>query len=159
MSNSPDDAFNRLKNRSRATVPERNKSLTDSNNDTKAESSHSVKTEISQDAISEVSQNNLTEVNDREAIDASAPTPDSQDREAIRRTLRIDGEIDSELERLCGRLKITRETFLEAAYLACAQNPDLMTTVVVAAQKRYRQRKQAGEQRKFATMSRKYGGN
>lgn len=158
MSNSPNDAFSRLKDRTRATVPARNKSLTDSSNDTKTESSHSVKTEISQDAISEISQTNLTEVS-QDNINESVPTPDIQDREAVRRTLRIDGSIDDELERLCGRLKITRETFLEAAYLACTQNPDLMTTVVAEAQKRYRQRKQAGEQRKFETMSRKYGGN
>jgi hypothetical protein len=158
MSNSPNDAFSRLKDRTRATVPARNKSLMDSSNDTKAESSHSVKTEFSQDAISEISQTNLTEVS-QDTINESVPTPDIQEREAVRRTLRIDGSIDDELERLCGRLKITRETFLEAAYLACTQNPDLMTTVVTEAQKRYRQRKQAGEQRKFETMSRKYGGN
>jgi hypothetical protein len=158
MSNSPNDAFSRLKDRTRATVPARNKSLTDSSNDTKTESSHSVKTEISQDAIDEISQTNLAEIS-QDTINESAPTPDSPEREAVRRTLRIDGSIDDELERLCGRLKITRETFLEAAYLACTQNPDLMTTVVVEAQKRYRQRKQAGEQRKFETMSRKYGGN
>jgi hypothetical protein len=150
MSNSSNDAFDRLKNRPRATVPARNKSLTDSNDDVKTEISHSVKTEISQDAISEVSQDTIT---------TAAPTPDIQEREAVRRTLRIDGEIDDELEQLCGQSKITRETFLEAAYLACTQNPDLMAVVVVEAQKRYRQRKQAGEQRKFETMSRKYGGN
>jgi hypothetical protein len=155
MSNSPNDAFDRLKNRPRATVPARNKSLTDSNDDVNTEISHSLKTEISQDAIAEVSQNSLTEVS-QDTITTAAPTPDIQEREAVRRTLRIDGEIDDELEQLCGKSKITRETFLEAAYLACTQNPDLMTTVVVEAQKRYRQRKQAGEQRKFETMSRKY---
>jgi hypothetical protein len=157
MSNSPNDAFSRLKDRTRATVPARNKSLTDSSNDTNTESSHSVKTEISQDAIDEISQTNLAEIS-QDVINESTPEPDSPEREAVRRTLRIDGSIDDELERLCGRLKITRETFLEAAYLACTQNPDLMTTVVTEAQKRYRQRKQAGEQRKFETMSRKYGG-
>jgi hypothetical protein len=150
MSNFPNDAFDRLKNRPRATVPARNKSLTDSNNDSKTEISHSVKTEIIQDIIDEVSQASLTE---------PEPSYDSQEREAVRRTLRIDRDIDSELEQVCGKSKITRETFLEAAYLACTQNPDLMAAVLVEAQQRYRQRKQAGEQRKFETMSRKYGGN
>ena len=150
MSNPPNDAFERLKNRPRATVPARNKSLTDSNDDVNSEISHSVKTKISPEALVETNQVSLTE---------PKVSQDIQEPEVVRRTLRIDEEIDSELERLCGRLKITRETFLEAAYLACTQNPDLMTTVVVEAQKRYRQRKQAGEQRKFATMSRKYGGN
>jgi len=147
MSNSSNDAFERLKNRPRATVPARNKSLTDANDDAKTEISHSVKTKISQDAIVEVIQVSLTE---------PESSQDLQEREAVRRTLRIDRDIDEELEQLCGKSKITRETFLEAAYLACAQNPDLMALVLVAAQQRYRQRKQAGEQRKFATMSRKY---
>jgi hypothetical protein len=150
MSNSPNDAFSRLKDRTRATVPARNKSLTDSNNDAKTEISHSVKTEISQDSIVEVSQTNLTE---------PELAQDIQEPEAVRRTLRIDRAIDDELEQVCGKSKITRETFLEAAYLACTQNPDLMAAVLAEAQQRYRQRKQAGEQRKFATMSRKYGGN
>jgi hypothetical protein len=150
MNNSPNDAFARLKNRPRATVPARNKSLTDANDDSKTEVSHSVKTEISQDVIVEVSQASLTE---------PELAQDIQEREAVRRTLRIDRDIDSELEQLCGKSKITRETFLEAAYLACTQNPDLMAAVLVEAQQRYRQRKQTGEQRKFETMSRKYGGN
>ena len=150
MSNSSNDAFDRLKNRPRATVPARNKSLTDSNDDVKTEISHSVKTEISQDNIVEVSQINLTE---------SESSRDLQEREAVRRTLRIDRDIDDELEQLCGKSKITRETFLEAAYLACTQNPDLMVAVLGEAGQRYRQRKQAGEQRKFATMSRKYKAN
>ena len=129
MSNPPNDAFDRLKNRPRATVPARNKSLTDSNDDANTEISHSVKIKISQD---------------------------TQEPDVVRRTLRIDRDIDSELEQLCGKVKITRETFLEAAYLACTQDPDLMAAVIVEAQQRYHRRKQAGEQRKFTTMSRKY---
>ena len=89
MSNSSNDAFDRLKNRPRATVPARNKSLTDSSDDSKLESSHSVKTEISQYAIAEVSQAILTETS-QDTITKSAPTPDIQEREPVRRTLRID---------------------------------------------------------------------
>ena len=149
MSNSSDDAFQRLKNRPRATVPARNKSLTDSNDDANSEISHSVKTKISPEALVETSQVSLTE---------PKASQDIQEPEVVRRTLRIDRAIDNELEQVCGKSKITRETFLEAAYLACTHNPDLMAVVLVEAQQRYRQRKQAGEQRKFETMSRKYGG-
>ena len=149
MSNPPNDAFDRLKNRPRATVPARNKSLTDSNEDAKSEISHSVKTKISPEALVETSQVSLTE---------PKASDDIQEPEVVRRTLRIDRAIDNELEQVCGKSKITRETFLEAAYLACTHNPDLMAVVLVEAQQRYRQRKQAGEQRKFETMSRKYGG-
>ena len=147
MSNPPNDAFERLKNRPRATVPARNKSLTDSNDDANTEISHSTKTKISQEALVETSQVSLTE---------PKASQDIQEPEVVRRTLRIERDIDSELEQLCGRGKITRETFLEAAYLACTQDPDLMAAVIVEAQQRYHRRKQAGEQRKFITMSRKY---
>jgi hypothetical protein len=139
MSNSQHDAFDRLKNRSRAKVPARSKSLTDSSNDSKTEFSHSVLNELSQDSVPE-----------------SEPSRKIPEREAIRRTIRIEPDVDEGLEVLCSRAKITRETFLEAAYLSCTQDPDLMASVLAEAQQRYRQRKQAGEQRKFNTMSRKY---
>jgi hypothetical protein len=138
MSNSQNDAFDRLKNRPRATVPARNKSLTNSDDDTMTEISHLVETKISQTTLTEPESSQ----------DIQAP-------EAVRRTLRIDGDIDLELEQLCGKAKITRETFLEAAYLACTQNPDLMAAVLLEAQQRYHQRKQVGERRKFETMRRK----
>lgn len=130
------DAFARLKTRTRATVPARNSSLTETNNDQKTEISHSVLDEVSQDNSTQFSNNN----------------------EVTRRTLRIDSNLDEELERLCAKAKITRETFLEAAYLACTLDSDLMASVVDRAQQRYRHRKQAGEQRKFETMKGKYAG-
>ena len=101
MSNPPDDAFDRiaarklrLKNRPRATVPARNKSLTDSNNDANTEISHSIKTKISPEALVETSQVSLTE---------PKASQDTQEPEVVRRTLRIDRDIDSGL--LPSRLK------------------------------------------------------
>ncbi len=127
------DAFERLKSRTRATVPIRNSSLTETNNDQKTDFSHSVINEVSQDKINNSSSSEVT-----------------------RRTLRIDRDLDEGLERLCGKAKITRETFLEAAYLACTLDPNLMESVLADAQQRYRHRKQTGEQRKFETMKGKY---
>ena len=126
------DAFARLKTRTRATVPVRTSFLTEVSNDQKTEFSHSVKEEVSQDKINNFSS------------------------EVTRRTLRIDRDLDQELEQLCSKAKITRETFLEAAYLACTLEPSLMESVVTGAQQRYRHRKQTGEQRKFETMKGKY---
>ena len=126
------DAFVRLKTRTRATVPVRTSSLTETSNDQKTDFSHSVKEEVSQDEI------------------------DNFSGEVTRRTLRISRNLDEELERLCGKAKITRETFLEAAYLAITLDPILMESVVTQARQRYRHRKQTGEQRKFETMKGKY---
>jgi hypothetical protein len=138
------DAFDRLKNRPRAAVPARNKSLTNSN-DTMTEISHSLITNFSQDSITEVSKTT-----------ALASAPDTPNLEAVRRTFRIEQSIDSQLEQVCSQNRVTRETFLEAAYLACSENPDWMAVVLEKAQQRYCQRKKTGEQRKFATMSQKY---
>jgi hypothetical protein len=140
------DAFDRLKNRPRASVPARNKSLTDSN-DTMTEVSHSLMTNFSQDSMTEVSKTT-----------ALASAPDTLNLEAVRRTFRIEQSIDSQLEQVCSQNRITKETFLEAAYLACSENPDWMAAVLEKAQQRYSQRKKTGEQRKFATMSQKHQG-
>ena len=139
MSNFQPDAFDRLKNRPRATVPDRNKSLTDPCNNFNTEFSHSINTEFSQDMMPE-----------------SRSSQAVPEREAVRRTIRIEPDLDEELELSCSKAKITRETFLEAAYLYCTQHPDAMASVIVTAQQRYRQRKHRGERRKFDTMSRKY---
>lgn len=147
MSNPQNDAFERLKKRPRATVPARNKSLTDRTNDDNNEFSHSSLTESSH------------LVKDKIINDATAefvPASSAQNQEVIRRTLRIDKDVDEQLEQLCAKEKITRETFLEACYLFFTQDPDLIASILVDARQRYHQRKQAGEKRKFETMSKKY---
>jgi hypothetical protein len=135
MTESPNDAFARLKNRPRAAVPPRSKSLTDNSNDKKTEFSHSVIDKFSQDQIELILNHG------------------EQTVEMIRRTIRLDPDIDIELDQLCRHSKITRETFLEAAYLACIKNPDLLGSILAEAQERYHQRKQVGEQRKLETMN------
>ena len=149
------DAFARLKNRPRATVPARTSSLTELNNDKKTEFSHSLMTEVSEDQIDRSQDSNSSEslVN----IAASTEQPSNQPTgEVNRRTLRISRDLDEELEILCGKNKITRETFLEAAYLACQHDPNLMESMLAQARQRYLQRKQIGERRKFSTMQSKF---
>jgi hypothetical protein len=135
MTESPNDAFARLKNRPRATVPPRSKSLTGNTNDKKTEFSHSVLDKNSQDQIELM------------------PDHEEQTGDMVRRTVRLDQKIDTGLDQLCRHSKITKETFLEAAYLACRKNPDLLRSVLAEAQERYHQRKQVGEQRKLETMN------
>jgi hypothetical protein len=132
------DAFDRLKNRSRATVPIRDTSLTKEINDEKTEVSHSVETE---------SLNEKTVEDDTEA---------EGQFEVIRRTIRLEQTVDEALEGLCSREKVTRETFLEAAYSLCTEKPELLQEILAIAKQRYRLRKAAGERRKFQTMGKKY---
>lgn len=133
------DAFDRLKNRSRATVPVRDASLTKEVTDVKTEFSHSEK---------------------GEAPDSELNSPNSEDAEefpeVVRRTIRLEQQVDEELERLCSRERVTRETFLEAVYLVCNDKPEILQEVIAIAKQRYQQRKTAGEKRKFQTMGKKY---
>jgi hypothetical protein len=156
------DAFARLKTRPRATVPARTSSLTELNNDKKTEFSHSSKTTVSHSLMTEVSEGQLDRVPDlgvsESAVEIAAleQLPQQPSDEVNRRTLRISRDLDTELESLCSRAKITRETFLEAAYLACQHDPKLMESVLAQARQRYLQRKQIGERRKFETMQGKF---
>ncbi len=145
------DAFARLKTRPRATVPVRNSSLTEFSNDKKTEFSHS----SSEDLIERSHDFSSSEG----AVNIAAPTEQLYNQptgEVNRRTLRIDRDLDAELENLCSKTKITRETFLEAAYLACQHDPNLMESVLAQARQRYLHRKQTGERRKFTTMQGKF---
>jgi hypothetical protein len=157
------DAFARLKTRPRATVPVRNSSLTEPSNDKKTEFSHSSKTALSHSLMTEVSEDLIERSHDlnssESSVNIAAPTkqlPQQLTGEVNRRTLRISRDLDEELEILCGKTKITRETFLEAAYLACQHDPNLMESVLAQARQRYLQRKQTGERRKFETMQGKF---
>jgi hypothetical protein len=144
------DVFDRLKNRARPIVPTRDTSIvkeqnTEAVNDISSEFSHSVMTKSSNLVITELQQDDVTR-----------PQEQQEDfRQTFRRTIRLEQDIDSELDVLCTTQKITRDTFIEAAFIVCSQNKELMQEVLGEAKKRYHQRKQAGEQRKFQTMAKK----
>ena len=134
------DAFERLKNRARPTVPARDPSLVKSQNDVLTEFSHSVNTQSQTDSI------------------LDAPSESEDFPEVVRRTVRLERDLDRGLDQLCSREKITREIFLEAAYLVCMENQQVIAEVVKVAKTRYWRRKKAGEQRKFKTMEKKHRG-
>lgn len=125
------DAFDRLKRKNKPSVPPRDASLVKKQNDSMTEISHS---------MSEISQ----------ADQDVEPLP-----EVVRRTVRIEEEIDSQLNELCQQEKITKEVFLEAAYELCQQDTDVLEQVLEIAKSRYVKRKTAGEIRKLKTMEKK----
>ena len=63
----------------------------------------------------------------------------------VRSTIRLSAEIDEELRQLCQREKITKGTFLEAAYLVVSEAGELRTRVLQLAKERYKQRKGEAE--------------
>jgi hypothetical protein len=146
------DVFDRLKKKgARPTVPTRDTSLvkkenTEIVNDQMTEFSHSEKTEEQDSANSEGLKDNPT---------VSPQEQQSDLPQTVRRTIRLEQDIDTELDVFCTAKKVTRDTFIEAAFIVCSQNEELMQEILEEAKKRYQQRKQAGEQRKFQTMAKK----
>ncbi|MGI2909599.1 hypothetical protein [Tolypothrix sp. VBCCA 56010] len=145
------DVFDRLKNKARPTVPARDTSLakkenSETLNDKMTESSH-LSNMREQDADhGEVLKDGST------APRQEQPTDSPQ---TIRRTIRLEEDTDSKLEAFCNTQKITRDNFIEAAFVVCSQNEKLMQEILKEAKQRYQHRKQLGEQRKFQTMAKK----
>lgn len=135
------DAFERLKNRTRPTVPSRDNSLTNNKNDEITEFSHSVNVNGLQDPIGQPVQGEEVQM-----------------PEVVRRTVRLEWDVDESLEQLCRKEKITRELFLEAAYVVISKNQSAMQEALIEARERYQRRKLAGERRKFKTMEKKLRG-
>lgn len=183
------DAFSRLKSRTRPTVPPRDTSvvkkpveegepfsvqaesekLKSADFDEMTEFSHSENREVSKsiDAPELQAQptNSMTEVRPQPNTESDkgsdrlsfAQEPNELNDEVVRSTIRLSAEIDEELRQLCQREKITKDTFLEAAYLVVGEAGELRTKVLQLAKERYKQRKQVGEKRKLMTMMKKMG--
>lgn len=131
------DILDRLKNRKRATVAERDNSLLAEDNSN--ESTH----------ITLQPQNQSPSIIDASEISSRlAALPNVADR----RQIRLEISIDQELENLCKNQpkgkKMTVETFLEAAFLTCKENPELMSQVMELAAHRLLKRKEAGKLRR-----------
>ncbi|BDA76562.1 hypothetical protein CAL7716_107280 (plasmid) [Calothrix sp. PCC 7716] len=69
-------------------------------------------------------------------------------------TLRVDDKVDKGLKSLCTIENISKETFLEAAYLVCMENQDFMQQVLSIATARKQERREAGIQRRALAMTR-----
>jgi len=147
-----DDVFDRLKKKgARPTVPARDTSLvknenTEILNDEMTKVSHSVNTKEKNPFNADVIEDNIS-ISRQELQRDLPPT--------VRRTIRLEEEIDSKLDALCNTQKITRDNFMEAAFIICSENEELMREVLKEAKQRYQHRKQLGEQRKFQTMAKK----
>lgn len=69
-------------------------------------------------------------------------------------TLRIEESMDKGLKSLCTDESITKETFLEAAYLVCSENEQMMQQVLEVAKVRRQERRNAGNLRRAEAMTR-----
>lgn len=69
-------------------------------------------------------------------------------------TLRVEDSVDKALKSLCTAESITKETFLEAAYLVCSENAQMMQQVLEVAKVRRQERRNAGNLRRAEAMAR-----
>jgi len=149
------DVFERLKKKTRPSVPARDTTLVKVQHDS-----------LLNDQINEFShlpEKPKPDLDSEEVINDKVSTSNQEQQlelpQIIRRTIRLEHDIDTNLDSFCNVNKITRDTFLEAAFLVCSENEELLQEVLNQARKRYQQRKQAGEQRKFQTLAKKINVN
>jgi len=68
-------------------------------------------------------------------------------------TVRVEDSIDKGLKSLCTEESITKETFLEAAYLVCLDNEQMMQQVLEVALARRQERRSAGIVKRAEAMT------
>lgn len=142
------DILNRLKNRPRPTVAERDSSLL---KDDEVVQSTTFEDSASVEALPPVAKVNPTssKIPRKKLAKEVASLP----QVAERRQIRLEVTINTELDQLCNQrpkgAKVTVETFVEAAYLACTRDPALMAQILAEAANRLAQRKRAGQLRRL----------
>lgn len=130
-----EDAISRLKNRQRAAVPARDTSVVNTS------TSNEVKTEMGHSGMT------------------FAETVLEDSSTVVRSTVRLEEPIDSGLRNLCNAYKITKETFLEAAYLVAMEDAAVKEKIAALAKVHYKKRKKISEYRKFQTLQARLGDN
>lgn len=133
--NQPLDANSRLKQRMRATVPPRDTSV--------------LKRQSKEEEATAPEKEKLKDTPEREL---SKPT--EKEKKLVSFTLRVEESVDKGLKSLCTQENITKETFLEAAYLVCLENELLMQQVLEVAQARRQERRETGILRRAKSMTR-----
>lgn len=77
---------------------------------------------------------------------------------APRRNIRLEENLDKEIERFVQEQDLTIETLLEACYLVIRDNEDLQRRVVSQASERLAERKEAGKLRRLYSQMQKFSG-
>lgn len=142
----PLDANSRLKARVRATVPPRDTSLFKKQLDEVEESDSPVQGQEPTLKLLDIKQQN-TKATKQQSNNFQEP------QALVSFTLRVDESIERGLKSLCSNEKITKETFLEAAYLVCQQNNEMMEKVLEISKDRRKERRETGVTRRAQAMT------
>lgn len=146
------DALERLKHRSRPTVPSRDASLSS----------------VTTSPVTPVPENletprpgglNLPPAKKIETISAKVATPLSSHEELQTKqsTLRFEQGMSDRLQELCRSQGICREVLLEALFEQAVDSPAVLSEVLVQAQIKQEQRQQIANQRRARSMMERFG--
>ena len=149
------DVFERLKKKTRPSVPARDTTLVKVQHENLLNDQFTKFSHLADQAELDLDSEKVI----KDKVSTSNQEQQIESPQIIRRTIRLEQDIDTNLDSFCNVNKITRDTFLEAAFLVCSENEELLQEVLNQAKKRYQQRKQAGEQRKFQTLAKKINVN
>ena len=133
----PIDANSRLKARMRATVPPRETLL--------------FKRQTDENLAVEQAEHKSEPAAKPEKLKRAVTNEPAQ--KLVSFTLRVEDSVDKGLKSLCTDENITKETFLEAAYLVCSENEQVMQQVLEVAKARRQERRNAGILRRAEAMT------
>ena len=136
-------SLDRLMNQTfRPKVPKRQDILDES-------SSNKTNTYLSVDVNTQIGQ----EVNNKKPQDlVTSKYQIPNDIKTIRSTIRLEESIDNHLKMICLEKKITKETWIEGAYLYLFKNPEALNEVNIMAQEQLKKRKKVADIKRAITM-------
>lgn len=135
------DALERLKNRNRPTVPNRDASLTPTSTSDDTATSRNLELQVS--PLSAIAT-------------ATAPMvePPLQTKQS---TLRLEVGVSDRLQAVCRENGICREVLIEAMFEFCEQHPEALRSVVMEASRKHEQRQQIANQKRAKSMMERFG--
>jgi hypothetical protein len=151
------DALERLKHRTRPTVPSRDTSLSSGTTSAVAPAAVTIATE-SLDNPGSASLNLLPE-NKKEPIASKIATASGfhEELQTKQSTLRFEQGMSDRLQELCRSQGICREVLIEALFEQAIASPAVLSQVLIQAQIKQEQRQQIANQRRARSMMERFG--
>lgn len=135
------DALERLKNRNRPTVPNRDASL--------------VSTPISVDTST--SRNLESQVSIPAAFQTPAVQEVAPSLQTKQSTLRLEQGVSDRLQEVCRDNGLCREVLIEAMFEFCEQHPEALESVIAEARTKNEQRQHIANQKRAKSMMQRFG--
>jgi hypothetical protein len=141
------DALERLKNRNRPIVPDRDASINAVPPDIK----------VPRYPDTEISRNLDIEQPIHRDIPSSSDLEAPQPLEMKQSTMRLERSISDRLQGVCRDQGICREVLIEAMFEYCEAHPETLAAALAAAQTKQERRQQGANQKRAKAMMEKFG--